>query len=174
MLVGLGLFAGASLLAGLALTGWALLAGRVLQGLSAAVLSPSALSLVVRMFDGPERDRALGIWSALGGAGAALGLLLGIAHRRPGLAAGCSSSTCPSASCSGSACAGSCRPTRSARSPGRLDLLGAALAGGHRTLLYALIQAGDRGWTSAATGALAATAVALYLLRAAGGAPPTC
>jgi predicted MFS family arabinose efflux permease len=49
-------------------------------------------------------------------------------------------------------------------SPGRLDLLGAALVtAATGTLLYALIQAGDRGWTSAATGVLAATAVALYL-----------
>ncbi|HEV2927693.1 MAG TPA: MFS transporter, partial [Propionibacteriaceae bacterium] len=77
MAVGLGLFSGASLLAGLAPTGWALLVGRVLQGVAAAILSPGALSLVVRMFDGSERDRALGIWSALGGGGAALGLLLG-------------------------------------------------------------------------------------------------
>jgi MFS family permease len=77
VIVGLALFAGASLLAGLAPTGWALLAGRVLQGLAAAILSPSALSLVVTMFEGTERDRALGIWSALGGGGAALGLLLG-------------------------------------------------------------------------------------------------
>jgi MFS family permease len=77
VVLGLGVFAGASLLAGLAPTGWALLAGRVLQGLSAAVLSPSALSLVVTTFDGAERDRALGIWSALGGGGAALGVLLG-------------------------------------------------------------------------------------------------
>jgi MFS family permease len=77
MAVGLGLFTGASLLAGLAPTGWALLVGRVLQGVAAAIVSPGALSLVVRMFDGSERDRALGIWSALGGGGAALGLLLG-------------------------------------------------------------------------------------------------
>jgi MFS family permease len=77
VIAGLGVFAGASLLAGLAPTGWALLAGRVLQGLAAAILSPSALSLVVTTFGGAERDRALGIWSALGGGGAALGLLLG-------------------------------------------------------------------------------------------------
>src|ERR671916_3235342 len=77
VVLGLLAFAGASLLAGLAPTGWALLAGRVLQGLAAAFLSPSALSLVVRTFDGAERDRALGIWSALGGGGAALGVLLG-------------------------------------------------------------------------------------------------
>jgi predicted MFS family arabinose efflux permease len=48
--------------------------------------------------------------------------------------------------------------------PGPLDLLGAALVtAATGTLIYALIQAGDRGWTSAATGVLAATAAGLYL-----------
>jgi EmrB/QacA subfamily drug resistance transporter len=164
VLVGLGLFAGASLLAGLAPTGWALLAGRVLQGLSAAVLSPSALSLVVRMFDGPERDRALGIWSALGGAGAALGLLLG-----GSLTAGPGWPwvffvNVPVGLLLGLGLRRALPPDLAGGSPGRLDLLGAALVtAATGTLLYALIQAGDRGWTSAATGALAATAVALYL-----------
>jgi EmrB/QacA subfamily drug resistance transporter len=164
VVVGLALFAGASLLAGLAPTGWALLAGRVLQGLSAAFLSPSALSLVVTMFEGAERDRALGIWSALGGGGAALGLLLGgsltagpgwpwvfFVNVPVGLLLGLSlHRTLPR------------DPAR--RSPGPLDLLGAALVtAATGTLIYALVQAGDRGWTSAATGLLAAIAAALYL-----------
>jgi EmrB/QacA subfamily drug resistance transporter len=164
VLVGLGLFVGASLLAGLAPTGWALLAGRVLQGLSAAVLSPSALSLVVRMFDGPERDRALGIWSALGGAGAALGLLLGgLLTAGPGWP-WVFFVNVPVGLLLGLGLRRALPPDLAGGSPGRLDLLGAALVtAATGTLLYALIQAGDRGWTSAATGALAATAVALYL-----------
>ena len=164
VVVGLVLFAGASLLAGLAPTGWALLVGRVMQGLAAATLSPSALSLVVRMFDGSERDRGLGIWSALGGGGAALGLLLGgsltagpgwpwvfFVNVPVGLLLGLSLHRA--------------LPRDAAReSRGRLDLLGAALVtAATGTLIYALIQAGDRGWTSAATGVLAATAVGLYL-----------
>jgi MFS family permease len=157
-------FAGASLLAGLAPTGWALLAGRVTQGLAAAFLSPSALSLVVRTFDGAERDRALGIWSALGGGGAALGVLLGgLLTAGPGwswvffvnvpvgvLLALSLHRVLP--------------PDAVGQSPGRLDLPGAALVtAATGTLIYALIQAGDRGWTSAATGLLAAAAAALYL-----------
>jgi EmrB/QacA subfamily drug resistance transporter len=163
VVVGLVAFAGASLLAGLAPTGWALLAGRVLQGVAAAFLSPSALSLVVTMFDGAERDRALGIWSALGGGGAALGLLLGglltagpgwpwvfFVNVPVGLLLGLSLHR------------GLPRDVAS-RSPGRLDLLGAALVtAATGTLIYALIQAGDRGWTSLATGVLAAVAVGLY------------
>ena len=163
VVAGLVLFAGASLLAGLAPTGWALLAGRVLQGLSAAFLSPSALSLVVTIFDGPERDRALGIWSALGGGGAALGVLLGgsltagpgwswvfMVNVPVGLLLGLSLHRA--------------LPGDAPRSPGRLDLLGAALVtAATGTLIYGLIQAGDRGWISPATGVLAATAVGLYL-----------
>ena len=111
VVVGLTLFAGASLLAGLAPTGWALLAGRVLQGLSAAVLSPSALSLVVTMFDGAERDRALGIWSALGAVAPRWDCCSGDRSRPARAGPGCSSSTCRSVSCSRSACAGCCRST---------------------------------------------------------------
>jgi EmrB/QacA subfamily drug resistance transporter len=164
VVVGLGLFAGASLLAGLAPTGGALLAGRITQGMAAALLSPSALSLVVTIFDGAERDRALGIWSALGGGGAALGLLLGgsltagpgwpwvfFVNVPVGLLLGLSLRRV--------------LPRDAAReSRGPLDLLGAALVtAATGTLIYALIQAGDRGWTSAATGLLAGTAAVLYL-----------
>ena len=74
---GLLLFAAASLVTGLADDGAALLGGRVAQGIAAAILSPAALSLVVHLFEGDERNRALGIWSALGGSGAAIGVLLG-------------------------------------------------------------------------------------------------
>ncbi|MDR2986020.1 MAG: MFS transporter, partial [Nocardiopsaceae bacterium] len=76
-LVGLAVFTAASLVAGLAETGPVLLGGRFAQGIGAAMLSPAALASGVRVFDGEERNRALGIWSALGGGGAALGVLLG-------------------------------------------------------------------------------------------------
>jgi MFS family permease len=76
VLAGLGVFTAASLVAGLAETGPVLPGGRAAQCVGAAMLSPAALSSVVRVFDGDERNRALGIWSALGG-GAALGVLLG-------------------------------------------------------------------------------------------------
>ena len=164
MAVGLGLFTGASLLAGLAPTGGALLVGRVLQGVAAAILSPSALSLVVTMFDGAERDRALGVWSALGGAGAALGLLLG-----GSLTAGPGWPwvffvNVPVGVLLGLGLHRALPRDAVRESRGHLDLLGAALVtAATGTLIYALIQAGDRGWTSAATGALAATAVGLYL-----------
>jgi MFS family permease len=49
----------------------------VAQGIGAALLSPAALSVVVKTFEGDERNRALGIWSALAGGGAAVGVLVG-------------------------------------------------------------------------------------------------
>lgn len=77
VLAGLAVFVGASLLAGAADSATLMLTARAAQGVGAAMLSPAALSVVVRMFDGEERNRALGIWSALGGGGAAVGVLAG-------------------------------------------------------------------------------------------------
>src|SRR5207253_462167 len=55
-----------------------LIAGRALQGLGAALVSPAALSIVMTTFsEGRERTRALGIWSAIAAGGGAVGLLLG-------------------------------------------------------------------------------------------------
>ena len=55
-----------------------LIAARALQGLGAAIISPAALSIVMTTFEeGAERNKALGIWGALGGAGAAVGVLAG-------------------------------------------------------------------------------------------------
>jgi MFS family permease len=126
VVLGLGVFAGASLLAGLAPTGWALLASRVVQGASAALLSPSALSLVVRTFDGTERDRALGIWSALGG-GAALGFLLGgLLTAGPGWS-WVFFVNVPVSVLLALSLHRALPPDTDGRSPGRLDLPGAAL-----------------------------------------------
>ncbi|MGH8776695.1 MAG: MFS transporter [Jiangellaceae bacterium] len=77
VLTGASLFTAASLLTGLAGSPAVLIGGRVAQGVAAALLSPAALSVVVKTFDGEERNKALGIWSALGGSGAAAGVLLG-------------------------------------------------------------------------------------------------
>ena len=77
MLAGLAVFTGASLLSGLAANSTMLLAGRATQGIGAALLSPSALALVTTTFTGSERNKALGIWAAIGGAGAAIGVLVG-------------------------------------------------------------------------------------------------
>ncbi|WP_427885612.1 MFS transporter [Kribbella sp. GL6] len=163
VLVGLAVFTLASLVTGLANGPEVLLGGRVAQGIGAAMLSPAALSVVTKTFDGEERNKALGIWSAMGGGGSAIGVLLGgLLTAGPGwqwvfyinlpiglvvfvvlfrmLPAG----------------------TPGERQ-GRLDVPGALLVtAGTGTAIYALINAGDRGWLSVATLGTLAGALVLY------------
>jgi EmrB/QacA subfamily drug resistance transporter len=74
----LGVFAGASLCCALATSETVLIAGRALQGIGAAVMLPTSLSIVTGLFEeGAERNKALGIWGALGGTGGTVGLLTG-------------------------------------------------------------------------------------------------
>jgi len=78
LLIGTTIFAIASLLGGLAQGSTELIVFRAIQGLGGALLSPAALSLVLTIFkEGPERNRALGIWSMVAGGGGAVGLVLG-------------------------------------------------------------------------------------------------
>ena len=71
-------FTTASLLCGLAWSPAALLAARVVQGAGAAIMIPTALSIISTTFtEGAERNKALGIWGALGGIGAAAAWLIG-------------------------------------------------------------------------------------------------
>src|SRR6266540_1632892 len=78
MMTGLALFTAASLGAGLATSDGFLIAMRGLQGLGAAVVLPAALSIVTNMFsEGAERNKALGIWGAIGALGATVGLITG-------------------------------------------------------------------------------------------------
>src|SRR3989475_6474769 len=77
-IAGLVLFTLASLTCGLAASAGVLVASRAVQGIGAAIISPAALSIVTTTFDeGAERNKALGIWGALGGSGAAAGVLFG-------------------------------------------------------------------------------------------------
>ncbi|MFI6515391.1 MFS transporter [Spirillospora sp. NPDC050679] len=167
VLAGLLLFTAASLATGLAGSGAVLVGGRVAQGVGAALLSPAALSLVVALFDGDERNKALGVWSALGGGGAALGVLLGgVLTAGPGwpwvfyvnvpiglvvivaLAVMLPAQRMPGE-----------RP--------RLDLLGALLVtASTATLIYALIAAGEDGWLTAMTAGLVLAAAVGYALFA--------
>src|SRR5438874_6796315 len=75
---GITLFSGASLICGLAQSEGMLLVARGAQGLAGAMVSPAALSIILTTFaEGSERNRALGIWGAIAGAGGAVGVLLG-------------------------------------------------------------------------------------------------
>src|SRR5262249_14276589 len=75
---GVTLFTLASLVCGLSTSEGMLIASRAVQGFGAAILAPAALSIVTTTFaEGAERNKALGIWGAVGGSGAAVGVLLG-------------------------------------------------------------------------------------------------
>lgn len=164
VLLGLGLFSVASLVTGLSAGPATLIGGRVGQGLGAALLSPAALSLVVKLFDGEERNKALGIWSSLGGAGAALGVLLGgVLTAGPGwpwvfyvnVPIGVAillvlSRRLPA--------------DRPASTGARLDVVGAVLVTAATGLaVLALINAGEDGWVSRSALLPVAGAVVLYL-----------
>jgi EmrB/QacA subfamily drug resistance transporter len=77
-MIGLTIFTAASLACGLANTIDVLIGARAVQGVGAAIVSPAVLSIITTAFEeGSERNKALGIWGAIGGSGAAAGVLLG-------------------------------------------------------------------------------------------------
>ena len=77
-LVGVALFSLSSLVCALADSRGLLIGARALQGLGGAVLSPATLSIITSSLpEGPERNRGLGLWGAIGGLGASSGALLG-------------------------------------------------------------------------------------------------
>jgi EmrB/QacA subfamily drug resistance transporter len=78
LLAGVGVFSGASLVCGLATSSGMLVAARAVEGLGAAFMAPAALSLIMNLYEeGPERNRALGLYGAVSGSGGAIGVLAG-------------------------------------------------------------------------------------------------
>jgi len=76
-LTGLTVFTASSLASATATSALTLFAARAGQGLGAAILSPAALSIITSSFHGPARAKALAAWGAIGGAGAAIGVIVG-------------------------------------------------------------------------------------------------
>jgi EmrB/QacA subfamily drug resistance transporter len=77
-MIGIAFFSLASLVCGLAGSIGVLVAARAVQGLGAAIISPATLSIIMTTFEeGSERNKALGIWGAMAGSGAAAGVLMG-------------------------------------------------------------------------------------------------
>jgi EmrB/QacA subfamily drug resistance transporter len=162
-IAGLVLVAAASLAAGFAATEGQLIAARAAQGLGAAIISPAALSIVTTTFsDGAERNKALGAWGAVAGAGGAAGVLfggiltdglgwewvlwvnvpvaLGAAALAPRLIA----------------------ESRAESATRHFDTAGAvSVTAGLSVLVYALVDAAEAGWGSTQTLALLALAAAL-------------
>lgn len=147
-MIGIGLFTLASFVGGLATTeGW-LIAARVVQGTAGAIAAPTALSLIASTFpEGPPRNRAMGVYAAMSGAGAAVGVLAGgvltdylswrwvlFVNVPIGLLVLFGTRTVLS---------------ETETSKGGLDLPGALLAtGGMASLVYGLIHASETAWSA--------------------------
>jgi EmrB/QacA subfamily drug resistance transporter len=166
-LAGILLFTLASLLGGFAQEPWQLLAARALQGVGGAIASPTSLALVTTTFpEGPERNRAFGVFAAVSAGGGAIGLLAGgmltewldwrwvlfvnvpigvlIAVLTP------------------------LYISESERHPGRFDIAGALTStGGMAALVYGFIRASEDGWRDTFTlGSFAAAVVLLAVFVA--------
>ncbi len=163
LMAGLALFTAASLACALS-TGDAFLIGsRAVQGVGAAIMLPAALSIVMNMFaEGAERNKALGIWGALGAAGATVGLIAGGLLTRY---AGWQYIFYLNVPIGAAALALAPRivpDSRLATTRRRFDALGAiAGTGGLVLLVDALTQAPQYGWGATRTVALLAASVAL-------------
>jgi len=163
-LAGVIIFAAASLLAGVAQNPGMLIVFRALQGLGGALLSPAALSLLLTIFkEGPERNRALGIWSMVAGGGGAVGLLLGGVLTQYIDWRWIFFINIPVAAVIVGAALKYVPKSLPAEKRPKVDMAGAVtVTAGLMSLVYALAKAPDNGWTDATTlGFFAAAAVLL-------------
>lgn len=150
-LAGIALFTLSSLAGGLAATSWMLLAARTLQGLGAALAAPSALSLLTSVFvEGQERVRAIGLYTTVSAAGAAVGLIAGglltefvswrwvmFVNVPVGVVI---------------LAAGRTVLVETARRQGRFDLAGALTSTvGMTSIVFGLVEAGTAGWGAPVT-----------------------
>jgi EmrB/QacA subfamily drug resistance transporter len=162
-IAGLLLVAAASLAAGFAANEGQLIAARAAQGLGAAIISPAALSIITTTFsDGAERNKALGAWGAVAGAGGAAGVLLG-GILTDGLGwEWVLWVNVPVALVSAALAPGLIAESRSESDTRHFDAAGAvSVTAGLSVLVYALVDATDAGWGSTQTLGLLALSAAL-------------
>jgi EmrB/QacA subfamily drug resistance transporter len=163
---GLAIFGFASLAGGLSTSIESLIVFRALQGIGAAALAPAARALVTTLFaEGPERNKALGIWAAVAGSGTVVGLILGGV-----LTSGLGWQWVLFVNVPVVLLAGALAPrlideSRAETGDRSTDIPGAVLVtGGLVAALYGVIKAGDAGWGSTQTVGLLATAALLLAL----------
>ena len=165
-MLGVGLFALASLIAGLASAEETLITARALQGIGAALMTPAALSILMTTFaEGRERNMALGVWGAVGASGGTVGVLLGgvfadtigwewifLLNVPVGIAVIASAPFLLDES-------------RADAGHRRFDLAGGlSITASLALLVYALVEASSEGWGSATTiGRLAGSAALMAL-----------
>ncbi len=150
-LAGIAIFTLSSLFGGLALSGWMLLSARALQGVGAALAAPSSLALLTTIFsDGPQRVRAIGLFTTVSAAGGAIGLVAGGALTQLvswrwvmfvnvpiGIAV---------------LLVGRIALDETPRRTGHFDIAGALTSTlGMVGIVFGLVEAGTRGWSSLAT-----------------------
>ncbi|MEU5538034.1 MFS transporter [Streptomyces sp. NPDC020362] len=163
-MTGILLFTFASLLGGLAQEPWQLLAARALQGVGGAIASPTSLALITTTFpEGPERNRAFGVFAAVSAGGGAIGLLAGgmltdwldwrwvlFVNAPIGLVI---------------VALAPLYISESERHPGRFDIAGALTSTtGMASLVYGFIRASEEGWRDSLT--LGSFGAAVVLLAA--------
>ncbi|MGV9247582.1 MFS transporter [Streptomyces sp. NPDC003710] len=162
-MTGILLFTFASLLGGFAQEPWQLLAARALQGMGGAIASPTALALVTTTFpEGPERNRAFGVFAAVSAGGGAIGLLAGgmltewldwrwVLFVNVPIGVLIVSLT-------------PLYINESERHPGRFDIAGALTStAGMASLVYGFIRASEDGWRDSGTIGSFGAAVVLLL-----------
>jgi EmrB/QacA subfamily drug resistance transporter len=150
-LTGIALFSAGSMAGGLAGAGWEMLAARAAQGVGGALAAPTALALLTTVFpEGPERVRAIGLFTTVSAAGGATGLVAGglltqwaswrwvmYVNVPIGLAVLAAGAVVLSET-----------PTR----PGRFDLAGALTStSGMTAAVFGLVEAGTSGWAAPLT-----------------------
>ncbi|WP_405779463.1 MFS transporter [Streptomyces sp. NBC_00859] len=165
--IGLIGFAAASALGGAAVNGTMLFAARALQGAFAALLAPSALSLLTTTFsEGRERAKAFGIYGAIAGAGAAIGLLLGGVLTEFLDWRWCLYVNVPIAALTVFG-AFALLSDRQGQKESHLDIPGAILGcGGLVAIVYAMSEAESHGWSSALVVSLLIAGAALLAVFA--------
>jgi EmrB/QacA subfamily drug resistance transporter len=159
--IGFAILTAASIIAGLASSGTILIAARALQGIGAALIAPSALSIVMQLFTiQSERNKAMGFWGAAAPAGGTAGVFLGgiltayvdwswvfLVNVPVGIAV--------------LALSWKLLP-HGTRQKGRVDYLGAlSITGALILLVYAIVTANDAGWSSMQTVSLLLTSAGL-------------
>jgi EmrB/QacA subfamily drug resistance transporter len=162
-MIGLGGFAFASLLGGLAWNQQALFAARGLQGVFGALLAPAALSLLsVTFTDAKERAKAFAVYGALSGAGAAIGLIMGGLLTQYANWRWCLLVNTPMAIIAIFLTRKNVRESRVMKGDTRYDVPGAITAtGGMLAIVYGVSEASTKGWgsTSALTFMLSGAAL---------------
>jgi EmrB/QacA subfamily drug resistance transporter len=160
-IIGFAILTAASIIAGLASSGTVLIAARAFQGIGAALIAPSALSIVMQLFTiQSERNKAMGFWGAAAPAGGTAGVFLGgiltayvdwswvfLVNVPVGIAV--------------LALTWKLLP-HGTRQKGRVDYLGAlSITGALILLVYAIVTANDAGWSSMQTVSLLLTSAGL-------------